>query len=208
MTPWWIVFFLPTNSKLSFDAVTQRFLQMCVMLLCSVGTLRPLTGSRPSTELKNKVFHALANRDIPLSDREEYWFPLRLSVCPSVCLFICLLVRTSVHLLVNSVSVWRTFASVFALCKIFVFRTFLPCFFFREIDLKFVIWIFLDIIQIKFNCCLVWPIYAWVMVLCRNSVVLFSPVFCDIDYKVGIHVYEMVLTYYRWSLPFVAFDLL
>ena len=63
------------------------------MLLCSVATLRCLTGSRPCTEVtigtprlcivlvntrgvssdevKDKVFHALANLGIPLSDRQE-----------------------------------------------------------------------------------------------------------------------------------------
>ena len=63
------------------------------MLLCSVATLRLSTGSRPCTEVtigtprpcnvlvntrgvqsegvKEKVFHALANLGIPLSDRQE-----------------------------------------------------------------------------------------------------------------------------------------
>ena len=63
------------------------------MLLCSVATLRRLTGSRPCTEVtigtprlcivvvntrgvrsdgvKDKVFHALVNPRIPLSDRQE-----------------------------------------------------------------------------------------------------------------------------------------
>ena len=65
------------------------------MLLCSVATLRRQTRSRPCTEVtigtprlcivlntrgvlsdevKDKVFHALANLGIPLSDRQESVF--------------------------------------------------------------------------------------------------------------------------------------
>ena len=41
------------------------------MLLCSVATLRCLTGSRPCTEVKDKGFYALVNIGSPLSDRQE-----------------------------------------------------------------------------------------------------------------------------------------
>ena len=69
------------------------------MLLCSVATLRRLTGSRPCTEViigtprlcivlvntrgvrsdgvKDKVFHALVNPRIPLSDRQEIPVPVQ-----------------------------------------------------------------------------------------------------------------------------------
>ena len=38
------------------------------------------------------------------------------------------------------------------------------------IDLKFGIWIYLDIIQIKFDFCLVWYTFTWVIAVCKNLV--------------------------------------
>ena len=71
------------------------------MLLCIVATLRRYTGSRPCTEVtietprmcivlvntwgvqsdevKDKVFHALANPRIPLSDRQEKKFYIQIN---------------------------------------------------------------------------------------------------------------------------------
>ena len=41
---------------------------------------------------------------------------------------------------------------------------------FWHIDLKFHIWICLDIIQVKFDVCRVWPTFNWVIALCKNVV--------------------------------------
>ena len=76
------------------------------MLLCSVATLRRKTGSSPCTEVaigtprqcivlvntrgvqsdgvKDKVFHALVNPGIPLSDRQENVWKYHLRLVQSV----------------------------------------------------------------------------------------------------------------------------
>ena len=66
--------------------------------------------------------------------------------------------------------VWPTFTWVIALCKNLVFRTFFS--FFCDFDLKFGIRICLDIMQIKFDFCGVWPLLKFRF-----------PDFSDIDLK-------------------------
>ena len=50
-----------------------------------------------------------------------------------------------------------------------------------DVDLKFGIWLCLDMIQIKFDFCLGWPTFTWV-------IDLFSVILCDIDLKFGIRL--------------------
>ena len=96
-----------------------------------------------------------------------------LSLCPSVC--------PSVH----SVSIHS------------VFRTFLSCLW--DIDLKFGIWIYLEILQIKFDVCLVWPTFTGVITLCKNLVfrTFLVPLY-DIDPKFGTVDGFIIPSQQRW----------
>ena len=80
-----------------------------------------------------------------------YRFPRRLSFCPSVCLSVRLSVRQST---------WCPSSRFSELFSVVLW----------DLDLKFGIWICLDIIQIKFDFGCVWPTFTWVIALCKKSV--------------------------------------
>ena len=79
-----------------------------------------------------------------------HWNSFR-AVCQSVCL--------SVHLSVPQYTPcpFTQFSRLFSVVL-------------WDIDLKFGIWICLDIIQIKFDFCHAWLIFTWVITLCKNLV--------------------------------------
>ena len=89
----------------------------------------------------------------------DYRFPRRLSFCPSVRLSvrpsICLSVCPSVSQSTRCPS--TRFSDIFSVVL-------------WDIDLKFGIWICLDIIQIKFDYGCVWSTFTWVIALCWNFV--------------------------------------
>ena len=62
------------------------------MLLCSIAMLRRKTGSRQCTEVKDKVFHALANLGIPLSNRQEIAYEIFLKQMQVITLYISLFI--------------------------------------------------------------------------------------------------------------------
>ena len=133
----------------------------------------------------------------------NFRFPRRLSVCPSVrwnrgdfrfprCLSVCLSVRLSVH----AVSVHSVFLS--ELFSVVLW----------DIDLEFGIRLYLDMIQIKFDFCRIYLTFFYLSYcpLQKFSFPDFSQSSCDI--LTWNLVYDFVLTWYRSSSTFVAFDLL
>ena len=84
-------------------------------------------------------------------NRGDFRFCPRLSFCPSVCLSVHLSVRQSTG------CPSTRFSKLFSVIL-------------WDIDLKFGIWICLDIIQIKFEFRYVWPTFIGVIALCWNLV--------------------------------------
>ena len=119
---------------------------------------------------KNNIFHHLSSLLVPYRwNRGNYRFPRRLSVSLSVCPHVCQSVHSvSVH------SVFRTFSVVLWV-----------------IDLKFGIWICLDIIQIKFEFRHAWPTFTRVIALCLNLV--FPTFLCH------LFRYSLEIWYIDWS---------
>ena len=84
-------------------------------------------------------------------NRGDYRCPCRLTLCPYVCPSVCPSVRQSV----SPLGVRPTrFSELFSVVL-------------SDIDLKFGIWIYLNIIQIKFDCGCVWPTFTWVIALAK-----------------------------------------
>ena len=118
----------------------------------------------------------------------DFRFPRRLSLCPSVCLS----VRPSVCQSTRCPS--TRFSELFSVVL-------------WDIDLKFGMWIRLDIIQIKFKCLHAWPTFTGVIALCWNLV--FRDFLCRL-LRYWLEIWYMNLSWHntdqvRVSLRFTNF---